>query len=71
MDQWLGIDQVRFSPGVREMCCRVGLHCSFEAASDHLQRTAQLSMSDHTIRGIVERQGRAVMSAQQDRKSTV
>ena len=47
------------------MCCRVGLHCSFEAASDHLQRTAQLSMSSHTIRQILERQGRAVMSAQQ------
>jgi hypothetical protein len=64
VDQWLGIDQARFSPGVREMCCREALHCSFEAASDNLQRTAQLSMSTHTIRQIVEHQGRAVLGAQ-------
>lgn len=65
MDQWLGIDQSRFSPGVREMSCRVALHCSFAAAGDHLGRTAQLSMSAHTIRQIVEHQGRAVLAAQQ------
>jgi hypothetical protein len=65
MDQWLGIDQARCSLGVREMSCRVALHCSFEAASDLLQRTAQLSMGGHTIRQIVERQGRAVLAAQQ------
>ena len=65
MDQWLGIDQARWSLGVREMSCRVALHCSFEAASDHLQRTAQLSMGGHSIRQIVERQGRAVLAAQQ------
>jgi len=65
VDQWLGIDQSRFSPGVREMGCRVALHCSFEAASDHLRRTAQLSMCGGTIRQIVERQGRAVRAAQQ------
>jgi hypothetical protein len=64
MDQWLGIDRDRFSPGVREMCCRVALHASFEASSDDLQRTAQLSMSGQTIRQIVERQGRSVMAAQ-------
>jgi len=65
VDQWLGIDQSRFSPGVREMSCRVALHCSFGAAGDHLQRTAQLSMSSHTIRQIVEHQGRAILAAQQ------
>jgi hypothetical protein len=65
VDQWLGIDQARFSPGVREMSCRVALHCSFEAAGDQLQRTAQLSMSSHTIRQIVEHQGRAVTAARQ------
>jgi len=65
MDAWLGIDQARFSPGVREMSCRVALQCSFEAASDHLGRTAQLSLSAHTIRQIVGRQGCAVLAAQQ------
>jgi hypothetical protein len=47
------------------MTCRVGLHGSFEAAADHLGRTAQLSLSAHTIRQILERQGRAVRAAQQ------
>lgn len=65
VDQWLGIDRARFSPGVREMSCRVVLHCSFEAGSDHLRRTAQLSMSAQTIRQIVEHQGRSVMASQQ------
>ena len=44
IDQWLGLAEHRFSPGVREMCCREALHCSFEVASDNLQRTAQLSL---------------------------
>jgi len=65
MDQWLGITEHRFSPGVREMCCRESLHCSFEVASDNLCRTAQMELSGRTIRTIVENQGRAVLSAQQ------
>lgn len=65
MDQWLGISDQRFSPGVREMCCRESLHCSFEVASDNLCRTAQVELSGRTIRTIVENQGRAVLSAQQ------
>ena len=64
MDRWLGIDVHRFSPGVREMCCREALHCPFEVASDNLQRTAQLSLCAGTIREIVENQGRAVVAAQ-------
>jgi hypothetical protein len=47
------------------MCCREALHCSFEAASDNLHRTAQLSLSGSTIRELVESQGRAVLTAQQ------
>jgi len=64
VDQWLGIDEHRFSPGVREMCCREALHCSFEVTSDNLQRTAQLSLAGSTVREIVEDQGRAVVAAQ-------
>lgn len=63
-DRWLGIVDHRFSPGVREMCCRESLHCSFEVASEDLRRTAQLSLSGGTIRTIVETQGRAVLAAQ-------
>jgi hypothetical protein len=64
-DEWLGLAKHRVSPGVREMCCREALHCSFEVASDNLHRTAQLSISGSTVRGIVESQGRAVLKAQQ------
>ena len=65
VDQWLGLAEHRFSPGVREMCCREALHCPFEVASDNLQRTAQLSLDGRTLREIVETQGRAVVAAQQ------
>lgn len=64
VDQWLGLTEHRVSPGVREMCCREALHCSFEVACDNLQRTAQLSLSGRTVREMVERQGRAVLAAQ-------
>jgi len=66
VDQWLGIAKHRFSPGVREMCCREALHCSFEVAGDNLQRTAQLLMAAPTVREIVEHQGRAIVAAQQN-----
>jgi hypothetical protein len=65
IDQWLGLTEHRFSPGVREMCCREALHCSFEVASANLQRTAQLSLDGRTLREIVENQGRAAEAAQQ------
>ena len=46
------------------MCCREALHCSFEVASDNLQRTAQLSLCGRVIRQIAETEGRAVLAAQ-------
>jgi hypothetical protein len=46
------------------MCCRQALHCSFEVASDNLDRTAQLSISGRSVREIVEQQGRAVLAVQ-------
>ena len=64
MDHWFGIGHHRFSPGVRELCCRVALRFSFEVASDMVRRTAQLSLSGRTIRQIVENQGQAVLAAQ-------
>ena len=64
VDGWLGIADQRFSPGVREMCCRLTLHCSFEVAGENLQRTAQLSLGGETIRTVVENQGRAVLAKQ-------
>lgn len=64
-DQWLGLTEHRFSPGVREMCCREGLHCSFEVAGDNLRRTAQLSIAGRSVREVVESEGRAVLTARQ------
>ena len=46
------------------MGCREALHCSFEVASDNLQRTAQLSVCGRSLREMVETQGRAVVAAQ-------
>lgn len=46
------------------MCCREALHCSFEVASDNLQRTAQVSISGRRLREVVEDQGRAALAAQ-------
>jgi len=63
-DGWLGIEVHRFSPGVREMCCRETLHCSFGVAGENLHRMAQLSLSEGTVRSIVESQGRAALVAQ-------
>jgi hypothetical protein len=48
------------------MCCREALHCSFEVASDNLQRTAQLSLAGRSLREVVENQGRAVLTAQRN-----
>jgi hypothetical protein len=64
VDQWLGLAEQRFSPGVREMCCREALHCSFEVASANLQRTAPLSIGGGTVREMVENQGHGVLAAQ-------
>ena len=64
VDRWLGIVDCRFSPGVREMCCREALHCPFDVVSENLHRTAQLSLSGETVRTIVENQGRSVLAAQ-------
>jgi hypothetical protein len=64
-DQWLGLADHRFSRGVRELCCREALHCSFEVASDNLQRSAQLSISGRTLRELAEHEGCGVAAAQQ------
>jgi hypothetical protein len=66
LDIWLGIDRHRYSPGVREICCRETLHCSFGVAADKLRRTAQLCLCGESIRKVVQRQGQAVLAAQQN-----
>ena len=65
VDQWLGLTEQRFRPGVRERGCREALHCPFEVARVNLQRTAPWSLDGRTLREVVENQGRAVEAAQQ------
>ena len=58
LDRLLGIQQERYSAGVREMACRLSLNEAFVPASENLARMAQLSMSSSALREVVEREGR-------------
>lgn len=58
MDRWLGIAEDRYSPGVREMACRLSLDAAFVPASENLKRTAQLPLSHSALRELVEAEGR-------------
>jgi len=58
VDRLLGIEQERYSAGVREMACRLSLNVAFVPASENLSRTAQLSISHSALRELVEREGR-------------
>jgi len=58
LDRWLGIISQRYSPGVREMACRLGIGEAFVPASEDLLRLAQLSISSSALGDLVEREGR-------------
>ena len=64
LDVLLGVTGSKYSPGVREMCCRESLNCAFAPASGNLHRTAQLTISSFAIRTIVESQGQYALSQQ-------
>jgi len=57
LDQWLGMSRRRYSPGVREMCCREASRSSFRRAAADLARVGQIDLSHETLRGIVEVEG--------------
>lgn len=63
VDQWLGIAAGRYSPGVREMACRLSLNAAFVPASENLARTAQLTISSSALADLVEREGRQADAA--------
>lgn len=63
LDELLGIAAENYSPGVREMTCRLSLNEAFAPASETLERTAQLSISRSSMRDLVEREGRRAESA--------
>ena len=66
-DRWLGIEDNRYSPGLREMVCRLSLNEAFVPASTNLKRLVQVTVSSSAIRGIVEDQGKRILAQQAKR----
>lgn len=63
-DRWLGILENRYSPGLREMVCRLSINDAFVPASANLKRLSQVTLSSSAIRGIVENQGKRILARQ-------
>jgi hypothetical protein len=67
VDRLLDVAESAVSVGVRELCCREGTDShSFARASENLGKTAQLRISEQTLRQIVESEGKAVLRAAED-----
>jgi len=64
LDTWLGLDQ-KYSQGVREMVCRVGLDGSYRKAGADLERLSQIRLSYQTLRVVFQREGDQVRAALQ------
>lgn len=65
LDRWLGLSQ-RYSQGVREMVCRVGLEGSYRKAAEDLHRLGQILLSYQTLRALFQREGQTVRTAEQN-----
>jgi len=63
-DRWLRITENRYSPGLREMACRLSLNEAFVPASENLKRLVQVTLSSSAVRNIVEHQGKYVLAQQ-------
>jgi hypothetical protein len=63
LDALLGLTADAYSPGVRELACRVSLNVAFEPASQNLARLAQVTVSPSALREVVEREGRRAAGA--------
>jgi hypothetical protein len=63
LDGLLGIAADRYSPGVREMACRLSLNEAFVPGSQLLARTAQVTISSSALQDLVLREGRRADSA--------
>src|SRR4051812_45802754 len=65
LDSWLDTVEATISLGVREMACRLnGDGKDFDKAAVNLARTAQVTLSDETLRGLVEAKGKRMLQAQ-------
>jgi hypothetical protein len=69
VDDWLGVSE-KYSQGVREMVCRVGLDGSYRKAAEDLQRLSQIGLSYQTLRTVFQGQGRQVRAAAQTAELT-
>ena len=65
VDAWLGIAQSRYSPGVRELCCREATGGDFRQAAENLGRVGQLVLTHEALRQVVEGEGRVASAMQQ------
>lgn len=65
VDRWLGIADDTLSVGARELCCCVGLDCSFQKAAAKLKKLGQIDVSVARLREIVEREGMQMLAARQ------
>jgi hypothetical protein len=71
-DAWLDVAEATVSLGARELACRLNQGArSFAKASDNLARAAQIRLSDELLRQVVEREGRAVLTAQKTGQLTI
>jgi hypothetical protein len=62
LDEWLGLSQ-KYSQGVRERVCRVGLDGSYRKAGQDLHRLSQIRLSCQTLRVVFQREGHRVSAA--------
>lgn len=62
LDAWLGLSS-RYSQGVREMVCRVGLDGSYRKAAEDLHRLGQITLSYQTLRDLFQGEGQKVRTA--------
>jgi hypothetical protein len=63
LDAWLGLIE-KYSQGVREMACRLGLDSSYRKAAEDLHRLGQITLSYQTFRQLFQREGQKVRQVQ-------
>jgi len=62
LDTWLGVTG-RYSQGVREMVCRIGLDSSYRKAAKDLLRLSQVKLSYQSLRKVFQSEGQKVRIA--------
>lgn len=64
MDRLLDLAESAISVSARQLCCREAMDCrSFARAAENLAASAQLQISEETLRQVVEAEGRLVVKS--------